>query len=274
VTGPLRTKKPQDDPQREAFLRKRKADQEAKAKQKAAARAAKQKAITTDSSEDDSSEEEYSGLFKLADRTRRVLTDAHVVEAPKRQPRKAPRIIKPVKDTRARVPPDMSPLFKQIFKWDFFHDGAFPPGLSASSYTSVAKSFKAFGVYQKTFEPLLLLEAWQSFLKCKEEAMPSGFLEVKISSRMRSDHFVELETTIDSMPDRNRWFEADVILLSTNKDPLRSGGKDPHCIARVHTVNRKFTGKSTASLRCDPGPIMLQNHMRNGGTLYGIKIMR
>jgi senataxin len=167
----------------------------------------------------------------------------------------------------------MSQLYKQIFKWDFFHDDMFPPGLTCSNYTSIAKSFKTFGAYQKTFEPLLLLEAWQSFLKAKEDVVPSSCLEIKISSRMRSDHFVELETKTENMIDRNRWFESDVVLLSASKDPLHAS-REPHCIARVFTVNRKFTGNCEISLRCDPGPIMLQNHMRNGGTLYGIKLMR
>lgn len=270
---PLRSKKTRDT---QAFLEKRKADLAALEKRKQAALAQRPKTEILDSSDDDSDSDDDGGntLFKLGSRTKTEVKDAKTVGAPlkKAAPRKLPPIRR-VKDTRARVAPDMSGLYKQIFQWDFFHNDAFPPGLSSSNYTHVAKSFNTFGAYQKTFEPLLLLEAWQSFLKCKEEAMPSGCLEVKIATRMRSDHFVELETTIAKMLDRNRWFEADVVLLSSSKDPLRNTG-EPHCIARVHTINRKFTGSCEVSLRCDPGPAMLQNHMRTNGTLYGIKIMK
>ncbi|KAF8540202.1 SEN1 N terminal-domain-containing protein [Trichophaea hybrida] len=270
VGDPLRSKKTRDT---QAFLEKRKADLAALEKRKQAAIAQKPKTEVLESSDDDSdSDDGGNTLFKLGSRTKTEVKDAKTVGAPRKAaPRKLP-AIRRVKDTRARVAPDMSGLYKQIFQWDFFHDDAFPPGLSSSNYTHVAKSFSSFGAYLKTFEPLLLLEAWQSFLKCKEEAMPSGCLEIKIATRMRSDHFVELETTIDNIPDRNRWYEADVVLLSSSKDPLRNTG-EPHCIARVHTVNRKFTGKCEVSLRCDPGPAMLQNHMRTNGTLYGIKIM-
>jgi senataxin len=276
VGGPLRAgknKESRDDAKVQAFLEKRKAEKAALQKKKEAALATKPKtAVLESSDEDSSSEDEGNTLFKLGSRTKIEVKDAKITQAPKAPIRRLP-VIKRVKDTRARIAPDMSQLYKQIFKWDFFHDDAFPPGLSINNYTHVAKSFSTFGAYQKTFEPLLLLEAWQSFLKSKEEAMPNGCLELTIATRMRSDHFVELETTIEIMPDRHRWFESDVVLLSSSKDPLKNTG-EPHCIARVFTVNRKFTGKSEVSLRCDPGPIMLQNHMRNGGVLYGVKIMR
>jgi senataxin len=127
--------------------------------------------------------------------------------------------------------------------------------------------------HQVSTEPLLLLEAWQSFLKAKEVAVPSSCLEIKVASRMRSSHFVELETKIENIIGRNRWFECDAVLLFASKDPLHAS-RELHCIARVFTVTRKFTENCEISLRCDPGPRMLQNHMRNGGTLYGIKFMR
>jgi len=271
---PMRIVKKRDAVTVQAFLEKRKAEKAALQKKKDAALKSKPKAVVLgdSSSDDDSSDGDGTALFKLGSRAKTEIKDK-VTEAPRKTlARKLP-VIKRIRDNRARLAPDMSELHKQIFKWDFFHDGAFPPGLSSSHYTSVPKSFSTFGAYQKTFEPLLLLEAWQSFLKSKEEAMPSGCLEVKIAARMRSDHFVELEATIENMPDRNRWFEADVVLLSSSKDPLVNTG-GPHCIVRVHTVKRKFTGNCEVSLRCDPGPAMLQNHMRNGGNLYGVKIMR
>ncbi|KAI5813275.1 AAA domain-containing protein, partial [Pyronema omphalodes] len=272
TSDPLRKHKAADT---QSFLEKRKAEMAAREKQKKAILLKKPKAPEEPDSDDDDedSDDEGNTLFKLGSRTKTEIKDAKTVGAPaKKAPtRKVPQL-KRIKDMRARVAPDMSGLYKQIFKWDFFHNDDFPPGKTAKDYTQVSKSFNTFGAYQKTFEPLLLLEAWQSFLQSKDEATPSGIMEVKIATRMRSDHFVELETTIDSMPDRHRWFEADVVLLSVGKDPLKNTG-EPHCIARVHSINRKFTGKCEISLRCDPGPAMLQNHMRNGGILHGIKIM-
>lgn len=262
-----------EEQKRQAFLEKRKEEKAALEAKKAAARAAKTAAAVESSSDDESSDEDSGNtLFKLGSWVRTVVKDA---DLPSTTRKKAPvrrSVIRRKKDKRARIAPDLSPLYKQIFKWDFFHNDAFPPGLSASDYSHVAKSFKTYGAYKATFEPLLLLEAWQSFLKSKEEATPGGCLTIKISTRMKADNFVELETAIE-MDERNRWSESDVVLLSTNKNPLQPSDTHYHCIARVYTVNRKARGPREVTLRCDPGPMMLQR-MTNGGTLYGIKIMK
>lgn len=275
-SGALRVGRPQtgakQDEVRKAFLEQRKADLAAK-QAKTAALLAKDKhampKVVESSSEDDESSDDGNNLFKLGTKMKSVVKQDKPATVRKR---KVPVVRKRVRDNRARVAPDMSPLYKQIFKWDFFHNDAFPPGLSVSQYSAVQKSFKGFGSYKNTFEPLLLLEAWQSFLKCKEEANVGKALEVKIATRMRADAFVELETTIENMDDKNRWFESDVVLLSTNKNPL-SPENAQHCLARVHTVTRKFNGPREVQLRCEPGPLMLQK-MTHGGKLHGVKIMR
>jgi senataxin len=276
--GALRVGRPQagvskQDEARKAFLDKRKADLAAKAAKTAALLAkdkpAAPKVVESSSEDENSSDDDGNNLFKLGSKLKSVAKQEKAA-APRK--RKVPVVRKRVRDNRARIAPDLSPLYKQIFKWDFFHNDAFPPGLSASQYSAVQKSFKGFGAYKSTFEPLLLLEAWQSFLKCKEEATVGRALEVKIATRMRADAFVELETTIDNMDDKNRWFESDVVLLSTNKNPL-SPENAQHCLARVHTVTRKFNGPREVQLRCEPGPLMLQK-MTHGGKLHGVKIMR
>ncbi|TGZ79287.1 hypothetical protein EX30DRAFT_115713 [Ascodesmis nigricans] len=269
--GAAKAKKEEEE--RAAFLRRRREEKEALARKKAAA-IAKKKAETEPSSDEEQSSDDEGGntLFKLGSRAKMVVKGENLQPLTRKKPTIKRPVIKREKDKRARIAPDLSPLYRQIFKWDFCHRDAFPPGLSAADYTQVAKSFKSYGAYKQTFEPLLILEAWQSFLKSKEELVPSGCLEVKISTRMKADSFVELETTVDNMDDRNRWSESDIIVLSTSKTPLNESGINQHCIARVNTINRKFRGPREVTLRCDPGPVMLQK-MTNGGTLYGMKIM-
>lgn len=264
------------------FLAKRKALKAAEAAKKAALAAERAKKTTStvveDSSSDDSSDDEAgNSLFKLgatAQRTVKLVPNSKTgaVFKPRAQTSRVVGPIRRVKDNRARVAPDLSPLYKQILKWEVFHDDTFPPGLSKQDYTSVAKSFASYEAYRKTFEPLLLLEAWVGFQKSREEA-PSTALEVKLVSRMRADNFVELETTIANMSDRDRWSESDVVVLSVSKTPL-SSPNEPHCLARVHSINGKFPGSpmKEVQLRCDPPPTMMQNHMRNGGTLHAVKI--
>lgn len=267
------------------FLIKRKAAKAADAARKAALAAEKAKRAATtvveDSSSDESSEDEGgNSLFKLGNavqRSTKIVHDPNLGTSlkPRAQISRVTGPTRRIKDNRARVAPDLSPLYKQILKWEAFHEDPFPPGLSKQDYISVAKSFASYEAYRKTFEPLLLLEAWVGFQKSKEEIPPnSASLEVKLVSRMRADNFVELETTVANMDDRSRWQESDIVLLSVDKRPLSSTDK-PHCLARVHSINRKFTGAPVCEvqLRCDPSPSMMQNHMRNGGTLYAVKIM-
>jgi hypothetical protein len=43
----------------------------------------------------------------------------------------------------------------------------------------------------------------------------------------------------------------------------------------VHSIKKKYSGSPffEIQLRCDPPPTMMQVHMRNGATLYAVKIM-
>jgi senataxin len=276
-----------EDKRIQEFLAKRKAEKAARDAAKAALVESKPKGAANantvfgDTSDEDSSEDEGGNhLFKLGTTAQR---STKIVHDPKFAPgasAKAPiQIRRPagpirrVKDNRARVAPDLTPLYKQILKWEFFHNDAFPPGLSAADYSSVANSFNSYEAYHGTFEPLLLLETWQAFLKSKEEPAPPT-MEVNLVTRMRADNFVELETTISKMEERFRWTESDVVLLSVSKTPLTATNQ-PHCLARVHSIKKKFTGAPLweTQLRCDPPPSMMQIHMRNGATLYALKIM-
>ncbi|KAL7273605.1 DEAD-box type RNA helicase [Rhizina undulata] len=267
------------------LIAKRKAEKAAKEAARAKREAKNQETPTTvvlgfSSSEESSSEDEgddIAGLFnqKTTMKSTQITDDPRLTASikPQVQVRRNAAPVRRVKDNRARVAPDLSPLYKQILKWELFHDSPFPPGLSAENYTSVAKHFNSYDAYHKTFEPLLLLEAWQQFLKAKEENTGSAALEVKLVSRLRADNFVELETTIANLNERNRLVDSDIVLLSPARNPLNSTN-EPHCLARVHSINRKFTGAPVTEVqfRCDPPSVMMQNHMRNGGTLHAVKL--
>ena len=269
-------------PPRNEFLLKRKADLAASEAAKAArleSRRKEQAAVIPSSDEDDDSSDNDSGngLFRLGtsvQRSTKSVPEPKLIDArPKNLLRQPAVPIRRVKDNRARVAPDLSPLYKQILKWEFFHDDVFPPGLSAANYSKVESSFSSYAAYKKTFEPLLLLEAWQALKQAKEEA-PQPTIKLNLVTRMSADNFVELEITIEGMNDRNRWSESDLVLVSVSKQPLTS--KDsPHCLARVHSLKKKFAGANTTEvqLRCDPSPQMTQENMRNGSTLYAAKIM-
>ena len=153
-------------------------------------------------------------------------------------PVKKTRQVRSARDMRARLAPDLSNLHKTILSWDFFQQSDFPPNSDRDDYTLVTSTFRNPTIYQKTFEPLLVLEAWQGLLKSREEGNLKSF-EINIANRLSVDMFVEISTTMtkaefkDLLPT-----EADVILMSKGQHPL-SSPEQPHCLARVSKIMHK-----------------------------------
>jgi senataxin len=171
-----------------------------------------------------------SGLFKGMMKSGKGLTATGPVRKIKQ--------VRSQKDMRARLAPDLSDLHKTILSWDFFADEEFPPSSAKDDYTLVSNTFKTILDYQKTFQPLLILEAWQSFRSAKEDGNFKPF-EIKVSNRLSVDNFVEI-STIMSLPDSKELglSTADVVLLSKGKRP-ESEPSLPHCLARIKEIGRK-----------------------------------
>jgi senataxin len=93
--------------------------------------------------------------------------------------------VRSAKDVRARLAPDLSSLHKTILSWDFFSERDVPPSSNQDDYSLVSSVFRTPADYQRTFEPLLILEAWQGFRKDKEEGIFKPFM-IKVSNRLKS----------------------------------------------------------------------------------------
>ena len=153
-------------------------------------------------------------------------------------PIKKQRQVRSAKDMRARLAPDLTNLHQIILGWDFFHEGVFPPGSNEENYDFVASTFRTPDEYCRTFEPLLVLEAWQGFLQSKEEGNFRAF-EFKIASRMNVDTFLEISTTLPMAVFKDVALgEADVVLVSKGKSPDKDKHQ-PHCLARIWKIARK-----------------------------------
>ena len=179
--------------------------------------------------------------------------------------------IRSQKDMRARLAPDLSDLHKTILSWDFFADNEFPPNSSKGDYTLVTNTFKTVLDYQKTFQPLLILEGWQSFRSAKEDGNFKPY-EVKVSNRLSVDNFVEI-STIMSIPDSKELGigSADVILLSKAKKPDNEPDQ-PHCLARVKEIGRK-KGQVEIVYRVNSANNTLLPTLAPGSPLWGIQIL-
>jgi len=191
------------------------------------------------------------------------------MQAKVKGPIKKTRQVRSAKDMRARLAPDLTALHKTILGWDFFHNWDFPPGSERNDYSLVSNTFRTPTDYQNTFEPLLVLEAWQGFLKSKEEGNFKAF-EVKVSNRMTVDAFLELSTTMPMMEGKEQGIsEADVVLMSKGQSPADEA-RQPHCLARVHKISRK---KTTMEIiyRANVGNSLVASMVPNS-TLYAVKV--
>lgn len=224
-------------------------------------------------SESDSDNDLDQELFgskatKLPDAVREYKA-ASTIQARYKGPIKKTRQVRSAKDMRARLAPDLTALHKTILSWDFFHTGDFPPGSEKQDYSLVTNSFRTPVDYQNTFEPLLVLEAWQGFLKSKEEGNFKTF-EIKVANRMTVDAFLEVSTTISMAEGKELGIsEADVVLMTRDPSPSAEA-KQPHCLARVFKISRK---KSTMEItyRANVGNDLVASMVPNS-TLYGVKV--
>ncbi|KAF2851039.1 tRNA-splicing endonuclease-like protein [Plenodomus tracheiphilus IPT5] len=182
-------------------------------------------------------------------------------------PVKKKRVQRSIKDMRARLAPDLGDLHRTILGWHYFHDGDFPPNSRPDVYSKVLSTFRTPNDYQSTFEPLLTLEAWQGFVKAREENQARPY-EVRITSRASVDAFQEVGSTMTQKENMEVFIsEGDIILLSQSKFP---SADEPTCLARVYKVKRKQQHLEV-SYRVVPGN-PLSAALQPNNTLLGTKL--
>ena len=216
--------------------------------------------------ESDTEEDLDEGLFGPKAKSMRTSEAVQEYQAGKamqkpRGPVKKMKQVRSAKDMRARLAPDLSPLHKVILGWDIFHNGDFPPGSNRNDYSLVTSTFRTPQEYQATFEPLLVLEAWQSFLKSREEGNFKTF-EIKVSSRMTVDAFVEMSTSMPMNEAKEQAIgEADIVLLSKGNSPAKDF-RQPHCLARIWKISRK-KGTMEVTYRVNVGNNLVSSMVPN-----------
>lgn len=231
--------------------------------------------MVSSESESDSDEQLDRDLFgggskpsKVSDAVREYQS-SRIKQAREPQPVKKMKQVRSAKDMRARLAPDLVSLHKTILGWDFFHSGDFPPGSERQDYSMVTNVFRQPKDYQNTFEPLLVLEAWQGFLKSREEGNFKPF-PITIANRCTVDAFIEVSTAIPAADAKVLLLsEADIVLMSKAPSPT-TDATQPHCFARIFKIVRKKNFAEIAyrvSVRNSLVPFMVPN-----AALFGAKI--
>lgn len=181
------------------------------------------------------------------------------------------KVVRSQKDMRARLAPDLSSLHKTILAWDFFADTDLPPNSSKSDYTLVTNAFESVQDYQKTFEPLLILEGWQSFRAAREDGTFKAF-ELKIANSLLVDSFFEVNVRMSFQQGKELgWGATDVILLSKSTRP-HIDSSEPHCLARVKEVSRK-KGEVHIVFRINSAGNPLRPFLNDNADVWGTQIL-
>lgn len=175
------------------------------------------------------------------------------------------------KDMRARLSPDLTGLHKIILGWDYFSKSETPPNSTQEDYTLVSNSFKSVQDYQKTFEPLLILEGWQSFRTAREDGTFKPFA-MKVASSMIVDHFFEITSTFTMQEGRELSIgSSDVLLLSKGSRP-HAEPTEPHCLARVKEITRK-RGELQVVYRVNSANNPMRQHLNDKAEIFAISIL-
>jgi senataxin len=224
--------------------------------------------------DDDQLDAELFGVKQTKKRSNTVKLDAAGAIGLKREQRNQPvrieRRVRSAKDMRARLAPDLAPLHKTILGWDFFHQGEYPPNSKDWQFQKVANSFRHVAEYQETFRPLLILEAWQGFIKSREEGSFKPY-EIKIVNRSSVDAFVEISSSVTHAENKDAQLsESDIILFSQSDRPT-ADAEAPHCFAQVYRTRRQKQ-HIEITYRVLPGNNNMISHLVPGSLIRGTKI--
>ena len=185
-----------------------------------------------------------------------------------RGPVKKMRQQRSAKDMRARLMPPMDKLHNAILGWDIFHTGNDPPGTISAK--EVATKYPDPMSFQQTFFPLLISEAWRSFVTSKDEitAQPFG---MKIVSRASVDSYLEATFMTPIAQNRERGIsEGDILLVSEAAKPLDDPASK-NCLARVYRMTYK-KDQVEITYRVASRNNQMSSALTPGNSIFAVKI--
>ena len=219
------------------------------------------------SSESDSESDDEMDKVLFGDNMKKVAAGRpKLTQAP--APVKITRQQRNAKDMRARLAPDLSGLHRTILSWDFYADSKYPPTANAEDHSSIQNTFPTALAWQNSFEPMLILEAWQTFCAARDDHSSKPFA-IKIANRLSIDSFIEVGTAMSFAEGKYLGIsEGDIVLFAKNKQQ-NSG---PTCLSRVHKIARK-KAQMEISYKVAAGQNALASSLTPGAEVFGSKLL-
>ena len=185
---------------------------------------------------------------------------------------------------RLRLNVDMSPLYKTILSWSYNNDKELPSDYAESKYFPIKDKFDSVDEYRKSFEPLLLLECWQSIQRAKQVGDETPF-RMTIGSRSATDSFFDIYASVkkDVISSARCFGDNDllVIMLVDGLPDEESGMGIPrrllrnsqfNCFAKVKEIKNANNKYSDITLRVSSENNNLVHKISPRMELVGLKV--
>lgn len=185
---------------------------------------------------------------------------------------------------RLRLNVDMTPLYKTVLSWSYDNESELPSDYDGSNYRPVKDSFESVEDYQKTFEPLLLLECWQSIQRAKQVGSEIPF-RMTVGSKTAVDSFYDIYTSVkkELLNDLRRFSDNDLLVLML-VDVLPADDSDVNipkhliknakinCFAKVKEIKNTAGAYSDVTLRVAVDGNKLATRIVSGMEIVGLKV--
>lgn len=184
---------------------------------------------------------------------------------------------------RLRLNVDMTSLYKAILSWSYNNDKELPSDYDESKYHPIKDKFESVSDYQRAFEPLLLLECWQSIQRAKQIGSETPF-RMTIGSRSATDSFFDIYASVKKeIINELRCFNDNdllVLMLIDNLPSEDEGVGIPkklvnnckiNCFAKVREIKNTVGAYADITLRVSSDNNMVHK-ISSGMELVGLKV--
>lgn len=185
---------------------------------------------------------------------------------------------------RLRLNVDMTPLYSTILSWSYNHESDLPSDYEESKYFPIRNKFDSVSDYQKSFEPLLLLECWQSIQRAKQVGSEIPF-RMTVGSKTAVDTFYDIYASVkkELLSEFRRFGDSDLLVLmlvdnlpldNTELNVPKHLIKNPtfNCFAKVKEIKNTAGAYTDVTLRVSVDGNKLATRIMAGMEIVGLKV--